>query len=149
MASLAELIAKQRAAAPAPAPAPVPQPAPEPQVQETVTADQFNHPSQADAMAVEAVAQISEHIGLLRASFENPEAVLGATRQILLFLNENPQFVDLLQPADFGAMVSAMRQCAGIQQSVKVTSESKKSSKRAASQELQNMLSDALSGLNF
>lgn len=109
----------------------------------------INHHSMPDSIPVPQVDALREQIENLRNSFEYPEQVMGATRNILLFLHENPQFTKLLEPEDYGIMVKALRQCHGVAQTNKVQAITKRSAKQQESAATQSMLANMLSDLGL
>lgn len=112
--------------------------------------EDFNHPEMVETIPLEGVAALKEHIEAIEASFgAEKEQIIHATRATLLFLRENPQFVQLLAPADFGVMVQAMRECHGVAQTIVVEKKDTRSKKASNMAENQALLSEALGDLGL
>jgi hypothetical protein len=106
------------------------------------TEEEFNHPSMIAKFAPKDVEGFKETVKVLYNSFEYPEMVGNATKNILISCRENPEFVKLLLPEDYGLMIRALRTNHGLVVSSKIAGKAKKSAKAAEIDRMVDMLGD-------
>lgn len=104
--------------------------------------DQFNHPTMLEQFTPEAVDSFRDSIQMLRDSFEHPELVANATRNILITLRENPNFIDILLPEDYGLMVRGLRESYGQVATSKTVNKEKRASAKSSIAAVADFLGD-------
>ena len=158
MASLAELIAKQKeqqlaAAASVAAPtASVPQAASAaPGVPVEAVRQELPVASSEETPTVKIPKeQADEFLELLRSIqllMDDPDSIQTILRTIMIELQTQPQFVQLMQPEDFGLMIRAMHKAMGIAQIRKTETRSKSAGRKTKLNEVKDLLSASIEEL--
>lgn len=106
--------------------------------------EDFNHPEMVDTLGEGDVASFREAIQILHSSFEHPELVSNATRNILISIREHPDFTKILAPEDFGAMIRAVRESHGMTVASKVLNKEKRTGKKKEIDDLTAELASAI-----
>jgi hypothetical protein len=108
----------------------------------SISAEQFNHPAMGEKLGGGEIEAFKQNLELLRGSFDNPEILSNAIRNILRSTRENPNFCGILAPEDCQLMVRALRQNYGAVATTKSQNKGKRAESKKTVGKIEDMLGD-------
>lgn len=111
-----------------------------------ISAEDFNHPEQADGYLPDDVKLFNEGFDILRSNFEYPDMIGQSIAHCMTMMQEKPHLKEHLREADAKALIEGLRIGYGNAIQIKQTKVTKKSEKAKAASDFAKEL-DALGGL--
>lgn len=95
-----------------------------------------------EAVSPEDLSKLQLNITALKESFDHPEIVGTAIKNVMIFLQQNPALINSMLPDDMGAMVIALRESYGRTVQKKTEKSAKKTENKKNQEEVDDFLDD-------